>query len=341
VIYQIGRELVEEEYTLDFFLGDNRPGHTSLLIFLSGSKPVSVELVFTAVVIRGPKPYGPRLQPRRAAHQSPPRSVRRLCEDCVPDAGSAQRRLLQEGSTASARCFHLKGIILPRSCPHGGWPVASQFSFQDGSTVMAKRAVPCSEEVTPPGVRAGGRRPRPGAPARTVDRLAGHTVGRRAGELLPGVVAGRLGACRSQRERATRPSFPTRWERGRRSRSRSGWGPAKKGCRRRSRRIVMHLPAGLGIDLRGVRTCTVRGACCAWARGAVLPGSLIGHGHAVLAVHAGSPRSPSRRSSRRSAGPIEEGARSSRCLGAAIRRCRSRRSARACCRRTARHTGSG
>src|SRR5436190_7254832 len=29
-IYMLGKELVEEEYTLDFFLADNRPGHVAL-----------------------------------------------------------------------------------------------------------------------------------------------------------------------------------------------------------------------------------------------------------------------------------------------------------------------
>jgi hypothetical protein len=141
-IYQIGRELVEEEYTLDFFLGDNRPGHTSLLIFLSGSKPVSVELVFTAVVIRGPKPYGLGF------------SLDVPLIKVLPEASdaSAKTAFLTLGAHNVAyykkvhgkrTLFHVKGIILPRSCPHGGWPVASQFSFQDGSTVMAKRAIPC------------------------------------------------------------------------------------------------------------------------------------------------------------------------------------------------------
>jgi hypothetical protein len=37
----------------------------------------------------------------------------------------------------------IKGIVLPKRCPRGGWPVASQFSFQDGSTVFAKRTIPC------------------------------------------------------------------------------------------------------------------------------------------------------------------------------------------------------
>ncbi len=41
------------------------------------------------------------------------------------------------------RRLHVRGIALPKRCPRGGWPVASQFSFEDGSTVMATRTVPC------------------------------------------------------------------------------------------------------------------------------------------------------------------------------------------------------
>jgi hypothetical protein len=39
--------------------------------------------------------------------------------------------------------FHVKGIILPTKCPRGGFPVASQFSFEDGSTVTTRSTVPC------------------------------------------------------------------------------------------------------------------------------------------------------------------------------------------------------
>jgi len=41
------------------------------------------------------------------------------------------------------RLFLVRGIVSPRTCPRGGWPVASQFSFQDNSTVFAKSAIPC------------------------------------------------------------------------------------------------------------------------------------------------------------------------------------------------------
>jgi hypothetical protein len=39
--------------------------------------------------------------------------------------------------------LHVRGIITPKTCPRGGWPVASQFSFEDGSAVTAKSTIPC------------------------------------------------------------------------------------------------------------------------------------------------------------------------------------------------------
>jgi hypothetical protein len=57
------------------------------------------------------------------------------------------------------------------------------------------------------------------------------------------------------------------------------------------RSMVVHLPAGLGLDLRGVERCTParlqgRGPAACPAR------SLIGGGHALLQVHAGSQSIP-------------------------------------------------
>jgi hypothetical protein len=141
-IYQLGQELVEEQYKLDFFLSNNRPGHVEMLIFLSGSKPVAVEVVFKAKVITGPKPYGLGF------------SVDVPLIKVLPEASnaSAKTAFLSLGAHNVAyyrkvkgkrKLFHVKGIILPKSCPRGGWPVASQFTFEDGSTVMAKRTVPC------------------------------------------------------------------------------------------------------------------------------------------------------------------------------------------------------
>jgi hypothetical protein len=141
-IYELGHEIVKEKYTVEFFLTDNRPGHTRMVIYLRGSMPVSIELYFDATVIRGPKPYGlgfsldvPLIKVLPAASDA--------------SATSAFLRLGAHHQTyykkvhGKRRRLPIRGIVLPARCPRRGWPVASKFSFQDGSTVMAKRAVPC------------------------------------------------------------------------------------------------------------------------------------------------------------------------------------------------------
>jgi len=140
--YEIAKEVVNEKFTLDFFLGNNHPGHTSLLIYLNGSSPVSIQLVFTAPVINSPKPYGLGF------------SLNVPIIKVLPEASdaSAISSFLTLGAKNVAyykkvkgkrKLFHVKGIITPKSCPHGGWPVATQFSFQDGSSVLSKSAIPC------------------------------------------------------------------------------------------------------------------------------------------------------------------------------------------------------
>jgi hypothetical protein len=141
-VYELAHELIDEEYTLDFFLSDNQPGHVAMLIFLKGSTPVSIEIVFTATVIKGPPPYGLGF------------SVDVPLIKVLPEASdaSATTAFLTLGAHNVAyykkvhgkrKLLHVKGIVLPQRCPHGGWPVASRFSFQDGSTVLATRKVPC------------------------------------------------------------------------------------------------------------------------------------------------------------------------------------------------------
>jgi hypothetical protein len=141
-IYLLGGELVKEKYTVDFFLSDNRPGHVALLVYLQGHTPVSIEITFTGTVITGPKPYGLGF------------SLDVPLIKVLPDASnaSATSAFVTLGAHNVAyyrkvhgkrKLFHVKGIILPKRCPHGGWPVASRFSFEDGSKVMATRRVPC------------------------------------------------------------------------------------------------------------------------------------------------------------------------------------------------------
>jgi hypothetical protein len=141
-IYKLGQELVEEKYTLDFFLADNRPGHVKLLIFLSGSTPVSVEVVFGGTVIQGPKPYGLGFSVEVPEIKVLPEASNASAKSAFLTLG-AHNVAYYRTVHGKRKLFHVKGIILPKRCPRGGWPVASQFTFEDGSTVMATRKIHC------------------------------------------------------------------------------------------------------------------------------------------------------------------------------------------------------
>lgn len=141
-IYMLGKELVEEKYTIDFFLSDNRPGHVKLLIFLSGSTPVIVEIVFSGTVIRGPAPYGLGFSVDVPEIKVLPEASNASAKTAFVTLG-AHNVAYYRTVHGRRKLFHVRGIVLPRHCPSGGWPVASQFTFEDGSTVMATRTVPC------------------------------------------------------------------------------------------------------------------------------------------------------------------------------------------------------
>ncbi len=143
--YEIAKEIVNEKFTLDFFLGNNKPGHLELLIYLNGSTPVSIQLVFKASVIQEPKPYGLGF------------SLDVPLIKVLPEASdaSATESFLTLGAKNVAyyktvhgkrKLFHVKGIVTPKTCPAGGWPVATEISFEDGSTVKAKHTIPCPKK---------------------------------------------------------------------------------------------------------------------------------------------------------------------------------------------------
>jgi hypothetical protein len=140
--YELAGEVIKEAYTLEFFLSDNQPGHIAMMILLKGSSPVSIEVVFPATVINGPKPYGLGFSVDVPLIKVLPEASDATATTAFLSLG-AHNVTYYKKVDGKRKLFHVKGIILPKHCPHGGWPVASSFSFQDGSTVMAKRMVPC------------------------------------------------------------------------------------------------------------------------------------------------------------------------------------------------------
>jgi hypothetical protein len=141
-IYELGGEIIEEEYTIDFFLSNNHPGHVEMLVFLSGHSPVVVEEIFPAKVVQGHPPYGLGFSLDVPLIKVLPEASDASAKTAFITLGARNVHYFKKVH-GKRKLFHVRGIILPSHCPHGGWPVESEFSFQDGDQVAAKRSIPC------------------------------------------------------------------------------------------------------------------------------------------------------------------------------------------------------
>ncbi len=133
-IYELAGTIIEEPFTMELFVGNNQPGHYEVLLYVNAISPVSVQLIFRAPIVKEPKPYG-------LGFTIDVPEIKTLPEASNASVKSAYITL---GATpAEQKRFHVTGIILPKTCPKGGFPVESVFGFEDGSTVDAKAAIPC------------------------------------------------------------------------------------------------------------------------------------------------------------------------------------------------------
>ena len=133
-IFELAGEVIEEPFTMNLFVGNNKPGSIEVLLYVNAVSPVSVQLVFHAPVITEPKPYGLGF-----TFDVPP--IKTLPE--ASNASVKNAHITLGATPAEQRQFHVKGIIVPNTCPKGGFPVETIFGFEDGSTVDAKSTIAC------------------------------------------------------------------------------------------------------------------------------------------------------------------------------------------------------
>jgi hypothetical protein len=150
-----GSRFVVERTGITLFSGPLQDGHPQLLFVAVGEYPVIAEVAFSALVL----PAGPRfgglidtMLPLVPSVPDGPNVALLGLATTIGPAGITYRENVG-GRTVS---FHPKGILLPRSCPRGGFPFAVQLSFIDGSSAGANASVPCPRK---PHRGSGGRHP--------------------------------------------------------------------------------------------------------------------------------------------------------------------------------------
>lgn len=139
---ELGGQFLTAPFTLEFFLAPSEGGRRAFLVYVNSSSPSLFDLGLVAREIRAPKPYGIGLTFTIPIVES------------LPGAGLGwvERALLTFGSSNIAyyrtvhgkrKLLHVKGIVAPRSCPRGGFPMEAMVEYADATTSTAKTTIPC------------------------------------------------------------------------------------------------------------------------------------------------------------------------------------------------------
>jgi len=133
---------VREPVRITLLSGPLREGHLGLLFFASGEAPVLAELIFPGLVLPAPAPFGGLLATALplvpSVPEGPDVAIVAMQTTIGPSHITYYRRI--HGRVVG---YHPRGILLPRSCPRGGFPFGARLTFQDGTVAQASTVVPC------------------------------------------------------------------------------------------------------------------------------------------------------------------------------------------------------
>jgi hypothetical protein len=139
-----GPEIVLENVTLGIYAAPSSDGYLHLAIFAEGKEPVLARVVLAGVLLPGRLKI--TIPPIVSLAGAPYASVISMRASVGGELTYYER--VHERTIA----YHPRGISLPDTCPHGGWPIGASFTFIGGQKSRAATAVPC-----PAGRRRGAR----------------------------------------------------------------------------------------------------------------------------------------------------------------------------------------
>jgi hypothetical protein len=134
-------QLVRAPFTLDFFFASSEHGRLRLLAYANASSPIGASLVVVAREIPVPKPYGLGFSVQVPPVSTIPGAAYASVESAFATIGANDVAYYK---TVHGRrtLVHVKGLIVPRTCPSGGFPTRATVQFSDGTTFTVNPAIP-------------------------------------------------------------------------------------------------------------------------------------------------------------------------------------------------------
>ena len=138
----MGPEPVREGASIAVFRAPDEEGHLALFFYTEASTPILAQLVFPGLLLAAKAPFGGLINVNVPLVPSLPEGP----DVSVVEIGATlgpEHLIYTEEVRGQIVTYQPKGILLPDSCPHGGFPFAATLAFRDGSHARAHTAMPC------------------------------------------------------------------------------------------------------------------------------------------------------------------------------------------------------
>lgn len=142
VAVPFGPQLLREEARTTTFMAPVTNGRLGLLFFADGESPVAAALVFPGLVLPAPVPFGGDLNALLPLVPTLPEAPDAALVKLTTTLGPSHITYVEfkKGQTIP---YHPQGILLPRTCPRGGFRFAARFVFANGTRASAGATVAC------------------------------------------------------------------------------------------------------------------------------------------------------------------------------------------------------
>lgn len=137
-----GPQLIRETARTTTFMAPVHNRRLGLLFYANGEQPVAAALVFPGLVLPAPDPFGGDLNTLLPLVPTLPEAPDAALVKLTTTLGPSRITYFEfrKGQTIP---YHPQGILLPPTCPRGGFRFAGSFVFADGSRTNANATVAC------------------------------------------------------------------------------------------------------------------------------------------------------------------------------------------------------
>ena len=154
----LGGTILTEMATLTPFLGPPRGGHVVFELYGNGQTPISYQVTLEGVLQPDVKPYGQQLVLPVPTIPTVPGGPNASVIQFQLTVGASNiqyyrtvtviKKVRRHGrivrkKVKQRKLFHVRGIVVPKPCPAGGFPFSLILTYQDGTSTTTNAAAPC------------------------------------------------------------------------------------------------------------------------------------------------------------------------------------------------------